>query len=122
MMNTRAQILVISIAAIFLILILQLVRKQKLEIRYAFLWILLSISIFIMGCFPQLITVISRLCGIQTPVNMLFFIGICFLLVIIFSLSTALSRNSEKLKQLTQEIGLLEERLRNVQSEEDKRI
>ena len=121
-MNTRAQILVISIAAIFLILILQLVRKQKLEIRYAFLWILLSISIFIMGCFPQLITVISRFCGIQTPVNMLFFIGICFLLVIIFSLSTALSRNSEKLKQLTQEIGLLEERLRNVQSEEDKRI
>ena len=68
----------------------------------------------------RLITVVSRLCGIQTPVNMLFFIGICFLLVIIFSLSTALSRNSEKLKRLTQEMGLLEERLRNIQSEENE--
>ena len=105
-MNMRTQILVVGIALIFLVVILQQVRKQKLGLRYALLWILLSV------------TMISRFCGIQTPVNMLFFIGICFLLVIIFSLSTALSRNSEKLKRLTQEMGLLEERLRNIQSEE----
>ena len=117
-MNMRTQILVVGIALIFLAVILQQVRKQKLGLRYALLWILLSVSILVMGCFPQLITTISRLCGIQTPVNMLFFIGICFFLVIIFSLSTALSRNSEKLKRLTQEMGLLEERLRNIQSEE----
>ena len=117
-MNMRTQILVVAL--IFLAVILQQVRKQKLGLRYALLWILLSVSILVMGCFPQLITVVSRLCGIQTPVNMLFFIGICFLLVIIFSLSTALSRNSEKLKRLTQEMGLLEERLRNIQSEENE--
>ena len=117
-MNMRTQILVVGIALIFLAVILQQVRKQKLGLRYALLWILLSVSILVMGCFPQLITVVSRLCGIQTPVNI--FIGICFLLVIIFSLSTALSRNSEKLKRLTQEMGLLEERLRNIQSEENE--
>ena len=75
-MNMRTQILVVGIALIFLAVILQQVRKQKLGLRYALLWILLSVSILVMGCFPQLITVVSRLCGIQTPVNMLF----CWLL------------------------------------------
>ena len=72
-MNMRTQILVVGIALIFLVVILQQVRKQKLGLRYALLWILLSVSILVMGCFPKLITVVSRLFGIQTPVNMPFF-------------------------------------------------
>lgn len=119
-MNTRTQILVIAVAFLFLLMILQLIRKEKLTLRYAFLWLLLSGSILIMGCFPKLITAVADFFGVHTPVNMLFFMGFCFSLVIIFSLSTALSRNSEKLKRLTQEMGLLEERMRNSQKDENE--
>ena len=47
-MNMRTQILVVGIALIFLAVILQQVRKQKLGLRYALLWILLSVSILVM--------------------------------------------------------------------------
>jgi len=39
--------------------------------------------------------------------NMLFFAGFCFSLAIIFSLSVAISRLSERVKKLSQEIALL---------------
>lgn len=107
-MNTRTQILVIVIAVLVLLMIGQLIRKKKMELKYALLWIILSISILILGIFPQLITVLANFFGVQTPVNMLFFVGFCFSLLIIFSLSTALSRNSEKIKKLAQELALLE--------------
>lgn len=107
-MNTRTQILVIVIAVLALLMIGQLIRKKKMELKYALLWIILSISILILGIFPQLITVLANFFGVQTPVNMLFFVGFCFSLLIIFSLSTALSRNSEKIKKLAQELALLE--------------
>lgn len=107
-MNTRTQILVIVIAVLALLMIGQLIRKKKMELKYALLWIILSISILILGIFPQLITVLANFFGVQTPINMLFFVGFCFSLLIIFSLSTALSRNSEKIKKLAQELALLE--------------
>lgn len=118
-MNTRTQVFVIVMAFLFLIIILQQIRKEKMTLRYGLLWIALSVSILFMGCFPELVTGISHFLGIQIPVNMLFFMGFCFLLLIIFSLSAALSRNSEKLKRLTQEMGLLEERMRSIQKNEN---
>lgn len=110
-MNMRTQLLVIAVAFLFFVIILQLIRKEKLALRYGLLWIALSVSILLMGCFPKIITVLSDFFGVQIPANMLFFIGFCFSLMIIFSLSTALSRNSEKLKRLTQEMALLEEKI-----------
>ncbi len=115
-MNTRTQILVVTVAVLTFIYLIHLVRKKKLELRYALLWIVLDAAILVLGCFPILITKLAVFFGVQTPINMLFFIGFCFSLVIIFSLSAALSRNSEKIKRLTQEIGLLEKRLREKQN------
>ena len=115
-MNTRTQILVIVITLLALFFLIYLIRKRKLELKYALLWIVLDIAILILGCFPFLITKLATFFGVQTPINMLFFIGFCFSLVIIFSLTTALSKNSEKLKNLTQEIALLEEKVGNIKN------
>lgn len=107
-MNARTQVLVVMVAIIALLYIMQLIRKKKMELKYALLWIVLLICILIMGIFPQLINVLANFFGVQTPVNILFFVGFCFSLLIIFSLSTALSRNSEKIKKIAQELALLQ--------------
>ena len=61
--------------------------------------------------FPQLSKWLSHLLGISQPVNMLFFAGFCFTLPIIFSLSATVSKMSEKIKRLTQELALMNEKL-----------
>ena len=89
-----------------LAIIINMIRKKKLELRYALAWLLVGVSILVLDCFPNLIAWISKQIGIASPVNMLFFFGFCFSLVIIFTLTMAMSRMSIRIKQLAQELAL----------------
>lgn len=106
-MNIRIQIIVVAIAVVALVALINLIRRNKLQLKYALLWFVLGIGICIFACFPSLTSYLAGVMGIYTPVNMLFFAGFCFSLAIIFSLSVAISRLSERVKKLSQEIALL---------------
>lgn len=111
-MNIRIQIIVGIIVLLALGLIINMIRQKKLELRYALSWLGVGVAILILDCFPQLITWLSRKVGIASPVNMLFFFGFCFSLMIIFVLTVAISRMSIRIKELTQELALFEKRIR----------
>ena len=89
--------------------IVNMIRKKKLELRYALAWLFVGLGVLILDCFPQLIDWLSKQLGIASPVNMLFFLGFCFSLIIIFVLTVAISRMSIRIKQLAQEVALLTE-------------
>ncbi len=107
-MNIRIQIIVGIIVLLALGVIINMIRQKKLELRYALSWLGVGAAILILDCFPQLITWISKKVGIASPVNMLFFFGFCFSLMIIFVLTVAVSRMSIRIKELTQELALFE--------------
>lgn len=107
MMSFRLQVVIFFIIILGIAYILNLVRKKYMDLRYALSWILISVCILILTAFPQILNVLAGILGIASPVNMLFFFGFCFSIVIIFSLSIALSRMSEKVKRLAQEIAIL---------------
>jgi HAMP domain-containing protein len=50
---------------------------------------------------------LASLLDIVVPVNLLFLVGNLFLIAIVFSLTVALSRNSRRIRNLTQELALL---------------
>lgn len=56
--------------------------------------------------------------GIASPVNMLFFFGFCFSLMIIFVLTISISRMSIRIKQLAQELALYEKKNSEKKDEE----
>ena len=112
-MNIRTQIVVIVVIVLAMIALVNMIRKNKLELRYALLWMVMGIGVLIFAAFPQLTSILAKAMGIGTPINMLFFIGFCFSLAIIFSLSVAISRLSNRSKKLTQEIALLKKELQN---------
>ena len=105
-MNIRIQIIVAVVILLALAIIINMIRKKKLELRYALSWLFVGGCILVLDCFPQLITWISMKLGIASPINMLFFFGFCFSLVIIFVLTMAMSRMSNRMKQLVQEVAL----------------
>ena len=107
-MNIRIQIIVGIVVILALIIIINMIRQKKLELRYALSWLGVGIAVLILDCFPQLITWLSQKVGIASPVNMLFFFGFCFSLIIIFGLTIAMSRMSIRIKELTQEMALFE--------------
>lgn len=110
-MNIRTQILVAIVVIVAFVVLIDMIRKRKLELKYALLWFVLGIGVLIFGSFPQITVLLAEIAGISTPINMLFFVGFCFSLIIIFSLTVALSRLSNRVKRLTQEMALIKREL-----------
>ena len=106
-MNIRIQIIIAIGVLVALSVIVNMIRQKKLELRYALAWLFVGCGVLILDCFPWLIDWMSKQLGIASPVNMLFFLGFCFSLVIIFVLTVAISRMSIRIKQLAQEVALL---------------
>lgn len=105
-MNIKIQMIVAGFIILALVYIVNMIRKKNLELRYALAWICVGIGVLVLDIFPGLMEVISKMLGIADPVNMLFFLGFCFSLIIIFVLTVAISRMSIRMKQLAQELAL----------------
>ena len=107
-MGTRLRIIVVAGVIISLTYIISMLKKEKLELKYLLAWLFAAVSVLVIAIFPESMVYIADVLNIATPINALFFVGICFILIILFSLTTAMSRNSRKLKDLVQKVALME--------------
>lgn len=115
-MNTILQIIMIASSLLFLCYIIIMLRNKKIELKYTLIWLFAGISFLAIAVFPSLLRLLSNLLHIVEPVNTLFLLIIFFILLILFTLTIALSRNANRVKTLTQEIGILKmelEKLKN---------
>lgn len=111
-MTIKIQMIIIVILLVALVAIISMVRKRELDLKYVIAWMICDFALVILTLFPDFIAKLANLIGIQSPMNMLFFLGFVFSLFIIFSLTTALSRLSAQIRKISQEMALLEEKLR----------
>lgn len=105
-MNSRIQIIVAIVIVLALCVIVNMIRRKALELRYALTWLGVGVVVLILDLFPGLMAHLAKLMGIALPSNMLFFLGFCFSLAIIFGLTIAVSRMSNRINDLTQEMAL----------------
>ena len=85
MMTLKLQIVIaIAILAILAVLV-NMIRKRSLELKYALVWMMVLAALLIFDCAPVLLNIVSNFLGIYAPVNMIFFLGFCFSLLIILS-------------------------------------
>lgn len=108
-MTLKAQIIIISMLVLLFVAIIYMVKKRESELKYVLAWLGCDIVLIILTLFPDLMVVLARFFGIQSPINMIFFCGFIFSLLIIFSLTIALSRVTAKVRRLAQKIALMEQ-------------
>ena len=117
MMTVKLQVVIaLAILVVFAILV-NMIRRRSLELKYSLVWMMVLCALFIFACAPKLLIVVSDFLGIYAPVNMIFFLGFCFSLVIIFSLTVALSRLSNSIRTLDQIVALNEKKLLELEQE-----
>ena len=76
----------ILFSIIFIVFVMHLVRKNKLEEKYSILWVIASVVILIVSLFPNLITIIANKFKVYYPPSlMLLFAIIILLFTICFS-------------------------------------
>lgn len=117
-MSLRLQILIILIVILGLLYILNLIRKNKLDLKYSLSWLIVGVFVIILALLPNAIGSISNFLGIVDPMNMVFFLGFIFVLIIVLSLTVALSIASNSVKRLNQKIGMLDRRIRELEDKE----
>ena len=108
-MSVRLQIIVIVLMIVALIVLTNMVRRKSLEMKYCLPWFFMILLLIVVTAFPNLLEFMSALLGITLPINMIFFCGFLFSLVILFSLTIALSRMSDRVRRLAQKLALLEQ-------------
>lgn len=114
-MPIRFQIYLLVGALALLVIIFVLLKKNLLTVKYSLLWLGLSIVLVVFAAFPYVVFVLRDILDIQMPVNLVFLLMFCFVLVVLLSLSVAITQLADKCKRLTQENALLEERVRRLE-------
>ncbi len=97
--------LVICLALI--LVVLELVRRKKLGVRYSLLWLAVTVSMAVLTASSPLLDLIRRMVGAVNPSSTLFLLGILFSLVILLNFSIKISEYRNQIRLLVKEIGLL---------------
>ena len=111
--GTKAQIVAVMVAAIFLGVVLELVRRRRLVECYALLWMFAAAGMLVLAVWRDGLKTLANLVGVASPPNALFLIGLGVAFVLLLHFSIATSRLSEETKVLAQEVARLDEELRS---------
>jgi hypothetical protein len=110
------------VAALAVVLVLgvivELIRRHRLQERYALLWIVTGGVMLVLAIWRRGLDAFSELIGVAYPPSALFMVAGLFVFVVLLHFSIVFSRLSEQNKTLAQRLALLEEKLR---SKDEKR-
>ena len=112
-MSLQLRFFLIIFSILFFAFVIFYIRKSKMTLDSAALWVLWSLGVVFIAFFPEIITRISHILGIAAPINTVFLIMTFLLYVLVFFAYIKLSLVEEKLKNLIQKLGLEEEKKRN---------
>lgn len=114
-MPERVTIAAILSSASLLFIVIELVRRKRLKEEYSLLWLLTTVAFFILSFWRGLLDVLAKLLGIFYPPTALFVVGFGFMLLILLHFSTVISRLSTENKVLTQRLGILSWRVKQLE-------
>ena len=105
-MTLAIRLVLIVAAVISTIFVILNIRQSKMRIEDTVFWMLLVFFILLLSIFPQIGSAFSDLLGFQAPINFIFLFFIFILLAKCFSISTQLSQQETKTRELAQRVAL----------------
>ena len=95
------------LGAVIFIIILSLVRKGRLQEKYALTWFAIGIVVVLLGIFPVILDKIAKFTGVSYAPALLFVIAVAVLLIQNLYLFIYASQNEVRIKALLQEVAVL---------------
>ncbi len=105
--------LVVALASV--VVVLAILRSGRMREKYAALWLIVSLAIVVVTVWPGLLAWLAGVLGVALPSNLLFFLAILMLLGVTLHLSLEVSKLEDESRTLSEEVALLDERLRRLE-------
>jgi hypothetical protein len=96
-------------AVVVIGVVLRLVVRRRLLVKYAALWLLVSVVLVVMALIPHSLTGLADLLGFVVPANLLFFAGFVLLLFVTVQISVELTKVERRLQRLAEELAIMKE-------------
>ncbi|MFI2855930.1 DUF2304 domain-containing protein [Paenibacillus sp. JSM ZJ436] len=100
-------ILSVMFSIVFLVMIIELVRRRRLKEQYSLLWILMGFTLFIISVNVQGVERLASFLQIEYAPALLFLFGLLFCFVLILHLTLVITKLSAQVLRLTQEIAIM---------------
>lgn len=107
----------IIFSIVFIIFILNLVRKNKLDEKYSILWLFFGIIILIVSIFPRIIETIAGLFNVYYPPTLMLLFAILIIGAYIVHITMVITKQNKMIIKLTQELAIFKEKMSNDKGE-----
>lgn len=98
-----------------LLVTIQLIRKHRLREEYSLIWLGASLAIFILIVVEPLVGILARIFAVTYAPTLILVFGILFCVVLLLSQTVTISFQANRIRDLAQNVGILEWRLRHVE-------
>ena len=115
MISTTLRIVLAVGVLLYFAVILIFLKKKALELKYTLLWLAAGMALLLLVIFPELLPMIVKIMGIESNMNGLFLISIMFVIAILMSITSIVSKQAKKLRMLSQTIAILEKQIREIE-------
>lgn len=109
--------LAMAFSVIFLIFILNLVKKNKLDEKYSIVWIIFSLGILMVSIFHDAVMGIALKLGVYYPPILLLLFAIIIEGIYIVHITIAITKQNKMMIKLTQEVAILKEKVEEMDEE-----
>ena len=109
-MSINLKLISVFFCLFIIILVLILLRKNRINIKYSIIWILLFSLLILSVLIPGLLENVTKFFGFQLGSNMVFSILIGLLVLISIILTVIVSNQDKKIRLLIQELSLLKDK------------
>lgn len=90
-----------------LVVLFEMLRRQRLREKYALIWVVVALSTVLLAVFPELLTWAADALGVKVPANLLFFAASMLLLLLSIQFSYEIGRLENRTRTLAEEVALL---------------
>ena len=116
-MDIRARIFVAALSIGLLIFVINLVRRKYLEENYAVLWVITAVGLSLIPLIINYLDQVAYWIGIYYPPTFVNVVAIMFLIILILHFSVIISNLSEQNKNLIQDLGILEKKVNDLETQ-----
>ena len=116
MISSTLRVTLIIGVLVYFIIILMFLKNKAITLKYTLLWLAAGVVLGVMVSWPESLVLFVRILGITSNMNGLFIACIAFIIMILMSLTSIVSKQADKIKNLTQTIAKMEKRLRECEN------
>ncbi len=105
-LTVQTRVLAALLGLGFDLVILELIRRHKLQERYTLLWLLVGFGLILCGIVPGILKLAADVLGVRDTNVALFAVLIGGLTLVVLHLTVVISQQSEQITRLAQELAI----------------